>query len=127
MKQNLLHTYLFITALIGALTIALGAFGAHSLKESLNPEQLGNFETAVRYQMYHVIVLLFVQTIAPLTLKSKKLISGLFYAGLICFSGSIYAITFGVPAELIWFVTPFGGTLLIAGWVFMAFKILKIK
>ena len=53
---------LIITAVIGALTIILGAFGAHALEESLNVNELKSFETGVRYQMFHVLALLFVNT-----------------------------------------------------------------
>ena len=127
MKQNTTSIYLFITALLGALTIALGAFGAHALEETLEPKQLDSFETAVRYQMYHVLALLFVQTSNMLSVRSRKQISFLFYAGILCFSGSIYAITFGIPASSIWFVTPLGGLLLIVGWLVMGYKLLKFN
>lgn len=125
MKQNTISFYLFITAFLGALAIALGAFGAHTLKEVLTLEQLNSFETGVRYQLYHVIVLLFVQSYSAFSNKTKTLISMLFYAGILCFSGSIYAITFGIPASSIWFVTPLGGLLFIFGWLFLAVMFLK--
>lgn len=118
---------LSITAFLGAITILLGAFGAHSLQDTLTSESLKSFETGVRYQMYHVIVLIFISTYSKFPLKVKKTISFLFLGGIVFFSGSIYAITFGVPAKKIWFITPLGGVLFIIGWVKMGFSFLQIN
>jgi uncharacterized membrane protein YgdD (TMEM256/DUF423 family) len=118
---------LSITALLGALTIILGAFGAHALKEKLSPEILQSFETAVRYQMYHVLALLFVNIYHGFSNKTKNMISYLFFMGIIFFSGSIYAITAGVNPKSIWFITPLGGLLFIIGWVFMFYSFVKKK
>ena len=63
---------LIITCFLGMLAVILGAFGAHVLKETLTPSQLLSFETAVRYQMYHVIVLLFVNIYDGFSSKQKK-------------------------------------------------------
>jgi len=108
---------LVISSFLGALTIVLGAFGAHALQENLNISELKNFETAVRYQMYHIIVLLFVNTYSKFNSRTKNSISYLFFIGILLFSGSIYAITFGVNAQSIWFVTPLGGLFFILGWL----------
>lgn len=108
-----------IATLIGALTIVLGAFGAHALQETLTADGLKSFETAVRYQMYHVIVLLFVNSYAEFTLKTKNRVSYLFFTGILFFSGSIYAITLGVNPKSIWFITPLGGLFFILGWLKM--------
>lgn len=119
---------LVISSFLGALTILLGAFGAHVLQESLNVGELKSFETAVRYQMYHVIVLLFVNTYSKFNNKTKITISYLFFIGILFFSGSIYAITFGVSAKSIWFVTPLGGLFFILGWIKMGISfIIKNK
>ena len=120
MKKNL-----SITAFLGFLSIVLGAFGAHSLKDSLEPEALNSFETGVRYMMYHVIALLFVNTYTGFTLKNKNTISYLFFLGILFFSGSIFAITFGIPAKTIWFITPIGGLFFIFGWLNMFYFFLK--
>lgn len=116
---------LIITAFLGAVTILLGAFGAHSLQEVLNVSELKSFETGVRYQMYHVIVLLFVNTYSKFSSKTQNSISYLFFGGVLFFSGSIYAIAFGVPAKSIWFFTPFGGVFFIFGWLIMGVSFLK--
>jgi uncharacterized membrane protein YgdD (TMEM256/DUF423 family) len=118
---------LFITSIIGALTIVLGAFGAHALQDTLNITELKSFETAVRYQMYHVIVLLFVNTYSKFNTISKNRISYLFFAGILMFSGSIYAITFGANPKSVWFVTPLGGLFFVFGWFYMAITFLKQK
>ncbi len=114
-----------IAAAFGAISVILGAFGAHSLKGTLGAEALQSFETAVRYQMYHVIVLLFVNMFQLFSEKQKNSISYLFFAGMLLFSGSIYAISFGVEAKSIWFVTPLGGLFLISGWLWMLFSFSK--
>jgi uncharacterized membrane protein YgdD (TMEM256/DUF423 family) len=122
---------LIITCFFGASAIMLGAFGAHALKETLTVDQLQSFETAVRYQMYHVIVLLFLNTYEGFSIKQKKVISYLFFTGIIFFSGSIYLIQLtSVTAKSIWFVTPLGGVFLILGWILMMvifFKKIKKK
>ncbi len=120
--------YLAITAFLGIITIILGAFGAHALKESLSPESLKSFETAVRYQMYHVLFLLFINTTQLLSIKSKNTISLIVLLGILFFSGSIYAITIGnVSPKLIWFITPLGGLLFIVGWILLFLNIIKKK
>ena len=122
MKYNLT-----ITAFLGSLTIILGAFGAHALKDKLDPEALKSFETGVRYMMYHVIVLLFVNSYAGFTVKEKNITSYLFFLGILFFSGSIFAITFGIPAKSIWFITPLGGLFFIIGWLNMFYIFLNSK
>lgn len=111
---------LIITCFLGMLAVILGAFGAHVLKETLTPNQLLSFETAVRYQMYHVIVLLFVNIYDGFSSKQKNTISYLFFVGILLFSGSIYIIQLtSISVKSIWFVTPSGGLFLISGWISM--------
>jgi uncharacterized membrane protein YgdD (TMEM256/DUF423 family) len=111
---------LIITCFLGLTAIILGAFGAHALKEILSVEQLNSFETAVRYQMYHVIVLLIVNLFDGFTTKQKNTISILFFIAIILFSGSIYLIQLTqITAKSIWFITPLGGLFFILGWLLM--------
>lgn len=126
-KLNKMNKNLAITSFLGAITIILGAFGAHSLKDTLDTVAINSFETAVRYQMYHVIVLLIVNAFAKFSAKDKNTITYLFFGGISCFSGSIYAISFGIDASNIWFVTPFGGFLFIIGWLKMTRSFLHAK
>ena len=116
---------LIIISIIGALTIVLGAFGAHTLQEILSSSELKSFETAVRYQMYHVILLLIINMYPKFKNKTKNNISYLFYLGMLFFSGSIYAITLGVSAKSIWFITPLGGLFLILGWVYLVILFIR--
>ncbi len=109
--------HLAIISFLGFLAVLLGAFGAHALKEMLTPTQLNSFETAVRYQFYHVFVLLILNLYSGFSIPQKKWLSLLFYLGIVLFSGSIYTIQLTtVTAKQIWFVTPLGGVFLIAGW-----------
>ena len=78
---------LVITCFLGLVAVILGAFGAHALKEILSSAQLLSFETAVRYQMYHVIVLLFVNTYDGFSTTQKNKISFYFLLGFSCFQG----------------------------------------
>ncbi|MDG1041023.1 MAG: DUF423 domain-containing protein [Polaribacter sp.] len=121
-----MHKNLTISASLGVVTILLGAFGAHALSKSLTIEGINSFETAVLYQMFHVIVLLFVNTYKGFSFKQQNRISVLFFLGILFFSGSIYVIQLaGVSAKTIWFITPLGGLFFILGWLVMAFSFSK--
>src|ERR1700749_3548965 len=87
--------YIRTGALLGALSVILGAFGAHALKEIFTADILQVYETAVRYQVYHAFALLIVGIIyKEFTNKYIKLAGNFFIAGVILFSGSLYAICF---------------------------------
>ncbi|WP_339882733.1 DUF423 domain-containing protein [Polaribacter vadi] len=117
---------LIITCFLGLSAVILGAFGAHALKESLTSDQLLSFETAVRYQMFHAIILLFVNIYEGFSIKQKDIISYLFILGILLFSGSIYAIQLtSISAKSIWFVTPLGGFFFIIGWISMLIIFVK--
>lgn len=121
-----MYKNLTISALLGMIAVILGAFGAHALKAKLTPEALESFQTAVRYQFIHVLLLLFVNMFSELTEKEKNKISYFLIAGILLFSGSIYLIYLAqVPAKSIWFVTPLGGVLLIVGWSLLAYNFIK--
>ncbi len=123
MRKNLT-----IISFLGGLTIVLGAFGAHALKEILTIDQLNSFDTGVRYQMYHVLALLFINTYPGFAENKRKQISWLFFIGILMFSGSIYLIQLTtITAKSIWFVTPLGGLLFILGWILMGLNFLKKK
>ena len=121
-----MYKNLTIITLLGALTIILGAFGAHALKETLSPEALQSFETAVRYQMYHVLLLIMVNLTEHFSNAFKRKITWVFLTGILLFSGSIYAIYLGkIPVNYIWFVTPLGGLVLIIGWFLLSYQLFK--
>ena len=111
---------LIFVCVLGLLSIVLGAFGAHALKDTLTVSELSSFETGVRYQMYHVIVLLFINTYNGFSKSQKNRISFLFFLGIFLFSGSIYLIHLTtLTANSIWFITPLGGLTLISGWIYL--------
>ncbi len=117
---------LALTSLFGLIAIILGAFTTHSLREVLTIQQINSLETGIRYQIFHVIVLLFVNTYRGFSLRFKNYVSSFFFLGIVFFSGSIYCINIlGVSAKSIWFVTPFGGFLLLLGWLLMTLFFLK--
>ena len=113
------------------IAVVFGALGAHALKEILNPEQLGSFETGVRYQVYHALALLIFSQVNLGSLRTQKLILYGFVAGILLFSFSIYGLVLSPLVNLhIKFlgpVTPIGGLLLIITWGFIIFKSLKYK
>ena len=124
-------TFLIIAALLGAFTVALGAFGAHAIKERVNEYTLGIFETAVKYQFYHVFALLAAGILFQQYSSNWMLWSGrLFIAGITLFCGSLYALTYFLAnnnESMKWLgaITPFGGLCFIAGWVCMAIAVIK--
>jgi uncharacterized membrane protein YgdD (TMEM256/DUF423 family) len=123
--------YLKIAALLGALAVALGAFGAHALKKVLSEKYLAIFETAVRYQFYHVFALVAVGILLKEFPNSYLLWSGrLFSYGILIFSGSLYLMTLMEAMGQQGFkwlgaITPIGGICLIAGWIVLAIGIVK--
>ena len=119
---------LTLAALLGMLAVIFGAFGAHALKEKLGVDDLKTFETAVRYQIIHVLVLLLVNMYADFSQKSKNSISLFFFLGILFFSGSLYAITvLQINPKSIWFITPLGGLFFILGWVKLSISFFKAK
>src|SRR6185437_4294192 len=115
--------FLKTATLLGALSVALGAFAAHSLKQHVSDYAVGIFETAVRYQFYHAFALL----AAGILYKDfhNKIIQWagkLFIAGIIFFCISLYLLTFIKAAVLpgydwVGAITPVGGLCFIAGWL----------
>ena len=105
-------------ALSGAITVALGAFGAHALKERLSAGELDIWHTAVQYQGLHALALIAFGLFARPAARSP-LVGWLFVLGSLLFSGSLYALALGAPR---WFgaITPLGGTAFIAGWLAFA-------
>jgi uncharacterized membrane protein YgdD (TMEM256/DUF423 family) len=107
-------------AILAATAVALGAFGAHALKGALRPEQLGWWQTAVQYQMWHALALLalgmggFGQSRGPAALLG---------GGTLIFSVTLYAMALGAPHWL-GAVTPVGGALMIGGWLWLAVRLL---
>ena len=125
--------FLKIAAFMGALTVIFGAFAAHAIKSRVNAETLSIFETGVRYQMYHVFALFLVGIIyKEFPFKYMIWAGNLFLAGIILFSGSLYALVFfkaNGNENMNWLgaVTPFGGTCFIVGWSLILLSLYQTK
>ena len=127
-----MNKIILITASIfGLLAIVLGAFASHGLKELISAESLQTFETGVRYQMYHAIVLLFIGITTYFNKRTKQTLYYLIVIGISFFSGSIYGLATNVMSGFdfrsIGLITPIGGFLLIVSWGIMLIKFSKMK
>ena len=117
---------LIFVALSGLISVALGAFGAHGLKNKLTPNLMSAFETAVQYQAIHTLAIL---GVCLLGLHFGRGVwfqySGLSFAiGIVLFSGSLYGLAI---TGMRWLgpVTPLGGLILMLGWVLMLVAVFK--
>lgn len=116
---------LFITtgAIFGALGIILGAFGAHALKKIFSDDQLKNFETGVKYQMYHALLLVILGFNIQLITQYQNLIYYALTWGILLFSFSIYGLcissALNKKLKFLGPITPIGGLLLLLGWILL--------
>ena len=101
---------------LAAIAVGLGAFGAHSIKDRVEPDKLEVWLTGVRYLMWHALALILVGQ-----LQDKFQLSGLaprlMSAGVLLFSGSLACLTFGILPDLMGPLTPLGGSLMLASWI----------
>ena len=118
-------SFLTTAAVLGALSVGLGAFAAHRLREIVAPDVVSIFETGVRYQFYHVFALLIVG-LAPDRVSNRWIVwaGNCFIMGIIFFCGSLYILTALKaadisPSKIVGIATPVGGVFFIAGWVFL--------
>jgi len=125
--------FLVAGAILGALSVVLGAFGAHTLKTMVTPETLATFETGVRYQFYHTFAIL-ITGLLGLRIQSPllKWAGNSFMIGIILFSGSLYLLTAMKATETvgmdgIGIITPIGGLFFIAGWVLLAAGVWRLQ
>ncbi len=116
-------------ALYGLLAVLFGAFGAHALKKSFSEEQLRSFETGVKYQMYHAIVLLILGFNFGFTTPLETTIAYCFIVGIFLFSFSIYGLSCsaskGKRLKFLGPVTPIGGLLLAVGWGLLCYAFIE--
>jgi len=118
-------TYLRTAAIFGFVSVALGAFAAHGLRDIISERAMITFETGVRYQFYHVFALLATGIIFRDFSNDRILWAGrLFILGIILFSGSLYALALTGYAFL-GIITPFGGLSFIAGWLMLTIGLRK--
>src|SRR4051812_36468109 len=118
--------FLTVGALSGLVAVALGAFGAHSLRDRLSADMLSVFQTGVTYQMYHALALLAVGVVlGRFSIDGSAWLSAsgwLFVAGTVLFSGSLYALSLSGVSWL-GAITPLGGVAFLAGWLALAIGI----
>ena len=113
--------FMSLGALSAFIAVAAGAFGAHALRDRLDPGMLAAFETGARYQMYHALALMVVAWAS--TRWSGKLTAAagwMFVAGTVLFSGSLYAMALTGQRSL-GAITPLGGVAFLTGWLCLAF------
>ena len=117
--------FFVLGAFFAGTAVAAGAFGAHLLKPVLDAPMLAAFETAARYQMYHALGLCLVSSAdGRYPNLNCTTVGWLFITGILLFSGSLYALSLvGIP----WLgaLTPFGGAAFMAGWVLLAWGVLR--
>lgn len=106
---------------IGAAAVAFGAFGAHALRGMLDERALTTWHTAVEYQFWHALALLATAVLARTATRRRWLgiAAAAFVAGVVLFSGSLYALALGAP-RVLGAITPFGGVAFTAGWLALA-------
>ena len=136
LKENNLPKQLLLIGISGAISVSLGALGAHGLKNKLqtgliSPDQLNGFDTAVKYQVYHTLAMLGV-AILKLNFSNKYLnwAYNLFFYGIILFSGSLYFLCTRNLFDADWLkfigpVTPIGGMLFVLGWICLSISAIK--
>jgi len=124
-------TFLFLAALLGALAVGLGAFGAHGLTDLIDDHSLRIYEKGINYQFYHVFALIACSLLYGN--KPSKMIRRaywMFFIGIFCFSGSLYLLATSsitnISTAITGPITPLGGLLFIAGWVLLAIYALRI-
>lgn len=123
--------FVTIGASLGAVAVALGAFGAHGLKKIVDAETVQTFQTGVQYQMYHSLALLLTGLLYEKCSQKMTRIAGLlFIIGILLFSGSLYVVAAGRAGgshslDKAGLITPLGGVAFIAGWVFLFIATMK--
>ncbi len=122
-------SFLFWGFFFGVLAVMFGALGAHALKPLLTPAQMSSFETALRFQMYHSLLLLILALIPSI---ANKIALYLLVSGIFLFSFSIYLLS--IQGILNWGslsflgpITPIGGLLLTSGWLILLYKSINLK
>ena len=121
---------IFVTGcILGALAVALGAFAAHGLEKLVDTAAIDTFQTGVRYQMYHALVLLILGNLGQLPDKRKRWIFYALLTGILLFSFSIYFLATNeltsFDFKTIGFITPVGGVFLMVGWGLLGFGCLR--
>jgi uncharacterized membrane protein YgdD (TMEM256/DUF423 family) len=112
-------------AVLGFIAVALGAFGAHGLRDRLTEESLAIYQTGAQYQMVHALALLALAGFAD-RLRRSAVVGWLFVFGVLIFSGSLYLLAI-TGDRWLGAITPIGGLCFLAGWAFLAFAAFTTK
>ncbi len=122
------RTFFLIGSLLGSISVALGAFGAHALRDRIEASLLANYQTGVSYMFYHTLALFIV--VLALTRwpgSSQAVWAGwLFVIGIVIFSGSLFLMAF-TGMRWLGAITPIGGVAFIAGWLLLAWTAWQAK
>lgn len=123
---------IIFASLFGILAVILGAFGAHGLKKLISADELATWQTAVQYQFYHTLALLFLATFSRFKSRAINAAAWFFTFGIILFSGSLYILSAKSILNIenvSWIgpVTPIGGLLFILGWISLLVATVKNK
>ena len=119
-------TGILLGTFLAFMTVVLGAFGAHALKEQLSAYGQSVYDKAIFYQMFHSLAILFVSILQySISDLDLSICIWLFFLGIILFSGSLYILAL---TNIKWLgaITPIGGMFFIIGWMFLFMKSLKI-
>lgn len=120
-----------IAAVLGALAVILGAFGAHGLKAVITEQRLNAYQTGISYQFYHVLAMLGTAILFKLyTGFHFRTSFYLFLGGIVLFSGSLYLLAIqevlGIDLSFLGPITPIGGLLFVVGWIYMVIGVTKL-
>ena len=118
------RTFVFLGAINGFLAVAFGAFGAHGLRNHLSSDMMAVYQTGVQYHFYHALGLVLIGLVATHLPHSGSLrwAGWLMLAGIVLFSGSLYALSIS-GVRWLGVITPFGGTAFLAAWVLLAVSV----
>ena len=119
--------YLALASLLTALAVIFGAFGAHALAQRLDPYSLEVWHKANFYHFVHALGLLIVTALVPINMlnaNAHRIAAILFVAGIFIFSGSLYLLAL-TGIKILGAITPIGGLCFIAGWIFLAYKLIE--
>lgn len=116
---------LFFACLMGFISVAAGAFGAHALKQRLTPDMLSVFEVGARYQMYHAFAICLAVWLSTVIPGQLPLLAGwFFFGGILVFSGTLYLLAL-TGLRFLGAFTPIGGLLFLIGWVCLAIALFR--
>ncbi|OOF46996.1 DUF423 domain-containing protein [Rodentibacter trehalosifermentans] len=117
---------ILIAALSGFFSVGLGALAAHGLSHMLDAKALAWIDTGLKYQLFHTLAILALGLSGGRDNKFANLATLAWTLGIVFFSGSLYALAFGVGKSVVW-ITPIGGILFLIGWLSLACGSIKSK